>query len=297
MSMISARFTRLFIPGLRGALFEGYGRYAPIYDKIFNVMTSNRQYEEDFTMQGLTNFSTKSEGNVVEYEDFLPGNRQTYTHATYAKGVRVTEEAVEDDLYGPMRKIGRALGIAARATVETQAAQIFNAGFATTTFTTGDAAALFSTAHTREDGGANLSNTSTAAALSVSALETALIDLRTELDGVGKRVELMPRALVIPPNLEFVARQILKSAYLPGSANNDVNPVANLLDVVVWPYLTSTTAWFVLCDTHDLKWFWRRQLHTRTEEDFNTGDMLFKGRLRFSFGVNDWRGVHGNAGA
>ena len=98
MSMISSRFTRLFIPGLRGALFEGYGRYAPVYQKVFNVLTSQRQYEEDFTMQGLTNFVSKTEGNVISYEDFLPGNRKTYTHTTYAKGARITEEAVEDDL-------------------------------------------------------------------------------------------------------------------------------------------------------------------------------------------------------
>ena len=297
MSMISSRFTRLFIPGLRGALFEGYGRYAPVFQKIFNILTSMRQYEEDFTMQGLTNFVSKSEGNVISYEDFLAGNRQTYTHSTFAKGVRITEEAVEDDLYGPMRKVGRALGIAARSTIETRAALVFNDGFATTTFTTGDAAALFSSSHTREDGGANLSNLSTAAALSVSSLETALIDLRTELDGVGKRIELMPRALVIPPDLEYVAYQVLKSAYLPGSSANDVNPLEGRLEVIVWPYLTDTNAWFVLCDYHDLKWFWRRQLHTRTEEDFNTGDMLFKGRMRFSFGVNEWRGVFGNQGA
>ena len=297
MSMVSARFTRLFIPGLRGALFEGYARYQPVYQKIFNVMTSNRQYEEDFTMQGLTNFVTKTEGNLISYEDFLPGNRQTYTHLTYAKGVRISEEAVEDDLYGPMRKVGRALGISARNTVETQAAVVFNSGFATTSFTTGDAAALFSASHTREDGGANLSNTSTAAALSVSSLETALIDLRTELDGVGKRIELMPRALIIPPDLEYVAYQILKSAYLPGSDANDVNPLEGRLEVIVWPFLTDTNAWFILCDQHDLKWFWRRQLHTRTEEDFQTGDMLFKGRMRFVFGVNEWRGVHGNQGA
>jgi len=297
MGMISSRFTRLFIPGLRGALFESYGRYVPVYSKIFNVMTSNRQYEEDFTMQGLTNFASKSEGNTIAYEDFLPGNRQTYTHSTFAKGVRITEEAVEDDLYGPMRKVGRALGISARSTIETRAALILNAGFGTGTFTAGDGVALFSSAHTREDSGANLSNTSTAAALSVSSLETALIELRTELDGVGKRIEQMPRTLVIPPDLEFTAKQILKSSYLPGSSDNDVNPVEGLLSVVVWPYLTSTTAWFVLCDMHDLKWFWRRQLHTRTEEDFNTGDMMFKGRMRFSFGVNEWRGVHGNLGA
>lgn len=297
MGMISSRFTRLFIPGLRGALFEGYGRYAPVYTKIFNVMTSNRQYEEDFTMQGFTNFASKTEGNVISYEDFLPGNRQTYTHTTYAKGARVTEEAVEDDLYGPMRKVGRALGIAARATIETRAALILNSAFVTTDFTVGDGLALFSASHTREDGGAVLSNLSTAAALGVSTLETALIDLRTELDGVGKRVELMPRTLVIPPDLEFVTKQILKSAYLPGSQSNDVNPVEGLLSVVVWPYLTDTNAWFVLCDTHDMKWFWRRQLHTRTEEDFNTGDMLFKGRMRFSFGINEWRGIHGNQGA
>ena len=248
-------------------------------------------------MQGLTNFTSKTEGNVIAYEDFLPGNRQTYTHTTYAKGVRVTEEAVEDDLYGPMRKVGRALGIAARATIETRAALLLNSGFVTTDYTVGDGLALFSTAHTREDGGANLSNTSTAAALSVSSLETALIELRTELDGVGKRVELMPRVLVIPPDLEYSAKQVLKSAYLPGSANNDVNPVEGLLSVIVWPYLTDTNAWFVLCDTHDAKWFWRRQLHTKTESEFQAGDMMFKGRMRFSFGVNEWRGIHGNSGA
>ena len=297
MSMISSRFTRLFIPGLRGALFEGYGRYAPVYQKVFNVLTSQRQYEEDFTMQGLTNFVSKTEGNVISYEDFLPGNRKTYTHTTYAKGARITEEAVEDDLYGPMRKVGRALGISARATVETRAALLFNSAFVTTDYTVGDGLALYSASHTREDGGAVLSNTSTAAALSVAALETALIDLRTELDGVGKRIELMPRALVIPPDLEYVAYQVLKSAYLPGGNLNDVNPLEGRLEVIVWPYLTSTTAWFVVCDMHDFKWFWRRQLHTRTEEVFNTCDMMFKGRMRFSFGVNEWRGSHGNAGA
>ena len=297
MSMISSRFTRLFIPGLRGALFEGYGRYAPVFQKIFNILTSMRQYEEDFTMQGLTNFVSKTEGNVISYEDFLAGNRKTYTHSTFAKGVRITEEAVEDDLYGPMRKVGRALGIAARSTIETRAALVLNSAFVTTDYTVGDGLALFSASHTREDGGAVLSNTSTAAALSVSSLETALIDLRTELDGVGKRIELMPRALVIPPDLEYVAYQVLKSAYLPGSNVNDVNPLEGRLEVIVWPYLTDTNAWFIMCDYHDLKWFWRRQLHTRTEEDFNTGDMLFKGRMRFSFGVNEWRGIHGNSGA
>ena len=297
MGMISAQFNRLFIPGLRGATFEGYQRYAPVFSRILNIMSSNRQYEEDFTMQGLTNFSAKSEGNIIAYEDFLAGNRVTYTHATYAKGVRVTEEAVEDDLYGPMRKVGRAVGIAARATVETRAALLLNSGFVTTDYTVGDGLALFSASHTREDGGAVLSNTSTAAALSVSALETSLIELRTELDGVGKRIELMPRALVIPPDLEYVAYQVLKSAYLPGSTNNDVNPLEGRLEVIVWPYLTDTNAWFIICDTHDMKWFWRRQLHTRTEEDFQTGDMLFKGRMRFVFGVNEWRGIHGNQGA
>lgn len=297
MSMISSRFSRLFIPGLRGALFEGYGRYAPVYQKIFNVMTSQRQYEEDFTMQGFTNFTSKTEGNIIAYEDFLPGNRRTYTHSTFTKGARITEEAVEDDMYGPMRKVGRAIGIAARSTVETRAALIFNSGFVTTDFTVGDGLAFFSSAHTREDGGANLSNTSTAAAFGVSSLETALIELRTELDGVGKRIELMPRAIVGPPDLEYTFYQVLKSAYLPGSANNDRNPLEGRLEVIIWPYLTDTNAWFVVCDTHDMKWFWRRQLHTRTEEDFNTGDMLFKGRMRFSFGVNEWRGVHGNSGA
>ena len=109
MSMISSRFTRLFIPGLRGALFEGYGRYAPVYQKVFNVLTSQRQYEEDFTMQGLTNFVSKTEGNVISYEDFLPGNRKTYTHTTYAKGARITEEAVEDDLKSRGRQVGNYL--------------------------------------------------------------------------------------------------------------------------------------------------------------------------------------------
>ena len=236
MAMISSAFPRLFIPGLRGAFFEGYGRYAPIYNRIFNVLTSNRQYEEDFTMQGLTTFPSKTEGNVIGYEDFLNGNRKTYTHTTYTKGVRITEEAVEDDLYGPLRKVGRALGISARATVETQTALLLNNGFVTTSFTTGDAAALFSASHTREDGGTNLSNTTSGAssALTLSSLETGLINLRTTLDGVGKRIELMPKAIVIPPQLEYVAYQLLKSAYLPGSAENDVNPVEGRLDVIVW---------------------------------------------------------------
>jgi hypothetical protein len=298
--MIRDLFNRLYAPGMWNVQLEEFQRYEPIYPRIFNVKTSKRKYEEDYTIVGFSRFSTKTEGAELELDSYTAGYYKTYTHDTYAKYARITEEAIEDDLYGPMNEIARCMGIAARETYEYEAARLFNYITVTTYFTGGDGLALASASHKwSADIATTWSNTGSAAALTTANLEAAIAQIRGLTDGAGKTIQQVPRILLVGLSLEGQAYRILESPLVQELSTNAVNAIKGRynLDLIVWPYLTSSTQWVVLCDNNALIFWNRLGLKSRSEEHFGTGDMQYKSRFRFKVGCNSPHPIYSNAGA
>ena len=277
------------------------------YNTIFNQLTSDRQLEKDSSASGLSKMVLKNEGDVVTYEDAILGYNVTYTHQTRALGSQITLEMWQDDQFNVMKRRPRDLAYAKMRTVEQFSADVFNFSFTAgggglVTFTGGDTLALFSTLHTRKDGGATQSNATTAD-LAEDSLETALVTMRATLDNKGQLQLIQPDTLVVPPALEKEARILLNSQGRTGTANNDVNPYEGSLRLVVWDYLGSAaggsdTAWFILDSKfHKLNYFNRADQGIEGPEyDFDTKTAKWSVLVRHSVGFSDWRGTYGSKG-
>lgn len=274
---------------------------------IFNVFGSGKNIEKDSSASGLSKMIVKSEGDAISYEDPTQGYDVTYTHVTRALGSGVTHEMWEDDQFNVINRRPRDLARAKQRTEEQSAADIFNFGFTAggggqSEFTAGDAVALFSTAHTRTDGGANQSNTTTAD-LAEDSLETAAVSMRATLDDKGQLVVVKPNTLVVAPALEKEARILLDSQGRVGTGNNDINPFQGAYKLIVWDYLGSAaggsdTAWFLL-DTslHALNWFDRSDKGLEGPDyDFDTKTARWSILERYSVGFSAWRGTYGSKG-
>lgn len=298
MATLTGNFDDLIAPGLRKVWFEEYMRRPEQFSQIFNIESSDRNYEKDTTIAGFGAMPVKTQGASVVYEDPAQGFDKTYTHQSYGLGFRVSEEMFDDDLYGVMKRMPKALAISAKQAIEVTAANIFNNGF-NSSFTGGDAKELFATDHPLEGGGTGRNELSTSSDLSVTSLKQALIDFEDgTVDGKGLPLLFMPKFLVVPTNLGFDATELLKSSLLPGTANNDINSLGTRgLEPFVLKYLTDTDAWFLLSDTHALTFLWRKKPVFSSMMDFDTGDAKFKANMRFSVGFSDWRGVFGSPGA
>jgi phage major head subunit gpT-like protein len=296
MTVLRANFANLLYPGLRAVFFHEYDVWTKEYPKLFNVLTSKRKYEEDQLLVGVGAMPTKNEGVGVSYEDPSQGYKTTYTHTTYAKGIRITQEMMEDDLYDIMKAMTTALARSALQRQEVEAANVFNNAFSTS-FTGTDGAALLSASHTLSVGGTQ-SNLVTAADLSAASLQDALETLEGCLDEKGLNIALRAKTLVVPIQEQWTAFELTKSEYKPGTADNEVNAVlAKGLGTEVNHYLTDSDAWFVLAEGHKLNFFNRRPLSFFKGNDFDSQDAKFQGSMRFSVGWSDWRGVTGSAGA
>lgn len=299
MTTLSSNIPDLVMAGINEVIFDKYQSYPEQFSTVFNVAESSKQYEDDVTMSGLGLFPAKPEGSAIIYDDPLKGFSKRYTHVTYALGFRVTHEMMSDDLYGPMRKMGKALGRSARQTVEIQAASVFNNGF-TDTAGSPDGKALFADDHPLVGSGTARNELSTPADLSVTSLEQAINDFEDTVDDRGLLIALKPKLLVVPSELKWQAHQLLMSPLLPGSADNDANPLKGEgIDYFVWNYLTDPDAWFLVTDPddHEVKFFWRERFNVESAEDFDTKDNKVSGFMRFSHGWSDWRGVFGSPGA
>lgn len=298
MSVLRANFANLLEPGLRAVFFNEYDRWEAEYPKIMNVVTSKKKFEEDQLITGLGIMPTKNEGVGVTYEDISQGWKTTYTHTTYAQAIRITQEMVEDDLYGIMKDLTGALARSAQQRKEVLAANVLNFAFTGGSTAGADGVALISAVHPLSIGGTQSNAFTTAADLSASSLQDALEILESAQDEKGLNLAIKAKLLVVPVQEQWAAYELLKSEYKPGTADNEVNAImAKGLQFCVNHYLTDTDAWFLLGASHKLNLFERTPISFFKGNDFDTQDLKFMARMRLSAGFSDFRGVTGTAGA
>lgn len=278
-------------------IFHEWMERSVIGRSIFNVRSSSQYQEDTLTIGGVGIMSQKLEGQPIDYVTNNEGFRNTYTHLDYGSGMRVTRNMLRDDLYASMEKLAVELARSARATEETILANHFNNGF-DSGYTGADGVELFSTAHVREDGSTYANELSSAADLSQTSLEQALIDFSDFRDGGGKRVAIEPRCLLVPKELRFEADRLLRSTLQSEDNTNAINAVNGLLDSQVWNYLTDTDGWFILADKadHELLLYDREEFWTDYEYDFDTKDYKITGLFAQSSGWSDPRGIFGSPG-
>ena len=279
-------------------VFNDWEERAGVGREIFNVRESSQYQEDTLTAGGIGTLSQLAEGEALTYLSTNEGFRNTYTHLDYGNAFRITRRMLREDLYGTMEELASELALAARATEEVILAGHFNNGF-DSGFTGPDGVELFSRAHVREDGGVGANEPSTDADLTQAGIEQGFIDFSDFRTGGGRRLVIEPACLVVPKELRFDAHQQMQSQYEPANANNAVNPVAGLVDVKVWHYLTDTDAWFLTAEkrNHKMVLYDREQFWTDYEYDFDTKDYKVSGMFAQSSGWADWRGVYGSTGA
>ena len=290
-------------PGLHALFGLEYKRWEREHAEIFTEETSERAVEEETLITGFGAAPTKSEGASVEFDSAAEQWTARYVHETVALAFAITEEAVEDNLYDTLsRRYTAALARSMAYTKQVKAANVLNNAFSSS-FPGGDGKELIATDHPTVQAGTQSNEPSTAADLSESSLENAIISIGGFADDRNIPVAVQARKLVIPKELAFTAQRILKSELRVGTADNDVNALNSMgmfpEGYVVNHYLTDTDAFFILTDLTNtgLKMFQRRPLKTSMEPDFETGNMRFKASERYSFGFSDWRCIFGSPGA
>lgn len=303
MALVRAAADDLLHVGLDEVLFQKYKEIKPVYSQLFDIRSSKRKDEQITGFSGFGSLVGKTEGTPVTYDDPYQGYKTSFAHNTYGLGFRVTMEMQHDDLYDVIKKMPAALAETVVRYKDTQAANIFNNGFAGTgsSWMTGmDGQPLFATSHPLTAGGTYQNQLTTAADLSVTSLEEALYTMRLTVGDRNELLDLNPRYLLIPPQLERTAFELIKSTGRPDTANRADNWLnTQNLQILVWNRLTDTNAWFLLTDKsqHNLIKYNRMELETDSDRDFNTKDFLYSAITRFSIGWADWRGAFGTAGA
>lgn len=294
-------FGKLLEPGLRKIFFETYDELPEQYSKIYNVLTSEKAVEHDWGMGAFGDWTVRaSQYDVVSYKTLSPGLDRTYTHSAFTQGFMVTREMYDDDQYRQMEKLPQAMARSGRAKVEKDAAGYVINGFSALIY---DGKALFANDHPLLDSAGVGDNLQTGA-LSDTNLKAALKLMREIPDEAGNLVQFKATKLIIPPALEDTAIRLLDSKLLPGSGNNDTNKYLNGygIEIVVLDYLGaaaggSDSAWFLQDGSrHELNFFWRKRPEFKWEEDFDTFVAKYRGYMRYSFGVSDWRGLIGSTG-
>ena len=288
-------------PGLNALFGLEYDRYENQHTEIFDEESSDRAFEEEVMLGGFANAAVKPEGQGIVYEDAQETFTARYTHETVALAFSLTEEAVEDDLYDKIStRYTKALARSMANTKQIKAAAILNNGF-NASFAGGDGKELFATDHPTLSGDQK-NELSTAADLNETSLEQMLIDIADMKDERGMKIALQGTKMIIPLQLQFVAERLLKTDGRVGTADNDINAVKNMgmlpQGYVVNNFLTDTDAFFIKTDSpNGLKHFVRAPIRTAMEGDFDTGNVRYKARERYSFGFSDWRGMFASPGA
>lgn len=293
MPINEGNYGRLLEPGLRKIFFETYAEKPQQFSQFANVLTSKKAVETDYRMGGFHMWGKKGTLDATEYEDPTDTLPMMYRHETFSRGFQVEKELVDDEMYSQINKMPKALARAARATVETYAANLLNKSY-TADPKNANGESLVSATHARLDKGTALSNYIGNLTLNEPNLEVALKLAGEQLDETGLKIQMHVDTLVIPRALEFTAEKISKSVQLPGGDLNDINPLKGRFNVVVLDYLTSDTNWFLVDSTlNPLNFFWREKLNFKSTDDFDTDIAKYKGRMRFSYGWTDWRGILG----
>ena len=298
MVMVRGAFSNLLAPGFRKIVFETYKERPTEGNKLVNMNSSRRAYEEDFPIAGFGTLLTKPESGPVTYQDAIQGILKRYLWTTFGLGFRISEEMMEDDLYGIMgAKMSRALGRSARNNFEIVAHAPYNSAFDNTVNGFYPGESLIQTAHTTIRGFSVDNAPASATNLSLPALQAAIESFDALLDEAGLPAMFIPMRLAYNPPDHWIANQILKSEKLPGGNQNDINQLAREgLTPHKSHYFTNTKAWYVLCDNHDVNYFDRRAPRLTNTDDFESGDAKFKLTRRNGSGYGDWRGIYGSIG-
>ena len=302
MAISRAQLAKELEPGLNALFGLEYARYDAEHAEIFDTESSERAFEEEVMLSGFGSAPVKSEGSAVSFDDAQEAYTARYTMEPIALAFSITEEAIEDNLYDRLAsRYTKALARSMANTKQVKAAAVLNSAF-DSTVTGGDGKELCATDHPLAGGSTLRNELSTAADLNETSLENSLIDIAAFVDERGLKVSVRGLKLIVPPALQFVADRLLESTLRPGSADNDVNATRNMgmlpQGYVVNHYLTDTDAFFIKTDApRGFVHFERLPITTKMEGDFDTGNVRYKARERYSFGFSDPRCVFGSPGA
>tara|TARA_A100001388_G_scaffold67243_1_gene47382 strand:- start:2276 stop:3184 length:909 start_codon:yes stop_codon:yes gene_type:complete len=302
MAISRAQLAKELEPGLNALFGMEYDRYENEHAEIFDTESSDRAFEEEVLIVGFGNASVKQEGQGVQFDSASEGFTARYTHETVALAFALTEEAVEDNLYDRLgARYTKALARSMAHTKQVKAANVLNNAFSSS-FTGGDGVSLINTSHPLANGGSLANRATTMSDLNETSLENALISISTFVDDRDMILALRGLKLIVPPQLQFVADRLLETPGRVGTADNDINAVRNMgllpEGYSVNHFLTDTDAWFIKTDCPDgFKHFERTPISTSMEGDFDTGNVRYKARERYSFGFSNPRCVFGSQGA
>ena len=302
MAISRAQLLKELLPGLNALFGMEYARYGEEHKEIYETETSERSFEEETKLSGFSAAPVKNEGSAIAYDNAQEAWSTRYTHETIALGFSITEEAIEDNLYDSLSsRYTKSLARAMAYTKQVKAAAVLNNGFSSS-YPGGDGVALFSTAHPLISGGTNSNTPSTQVDLNETSLEAAVIQIAAWTDERGLLIAAKPKKMIVPPNLMFVAKRLLDTELRVSTADNDINAIKQMGAIpegyAVNHFLTDTNAWFLTTDVpNGLKHFVRSPLANSMDGDFDTGNVRYKARERYSFGWSDPLGMWGSSGS
>jgi hypothetical protein len=302
MAISRAQLLKELLPGLNALFGLEYARYGEEHKEIYETETSERSFEEETKLSGFTAAPVKNEGSAIRYDNGQEAWTARYNHETIAMGFSLTEEAIEDNLYDSLSaRYTKGLARSMAYTKQVKSAAVINNGFSSS-YAGGDGVALFSTAHPLVSGGTNSNTQTTMTDLNETSLEAAVIQIAGWTDERGLLIAAKPRKLIVPPNLMFVATRLLETELRVGTTDNDINALKNNGSIpegyTVNHFLTDTNGWYLTTDVpNGMKHFVRTPLSNSMDGDFDTGNVRYKSRERYSFGWSDPLGMWGSQGA
>ncbi len=302
MAISRAQLLKELLPGLNALFGLEYARYGEEHKELYETETSERSFEEETKLSGFSAAPVKNEGSAIAYDNAQEAWTTRYNHETIALGFSITEEAVEDNLYDSLSaRYTKGLARAMAYTKQVKAAAVVNNGFSAG-YPGGDGVSLFSTAHPLINGGTNANTPSTQVDLNETSLEAAVIQIAAWTDERGLLIAAKPKKLIVPPALMFVAKRLLDTELRVGTTDNDINAIKQMGAIpegyTVNHFLTDSNGWYLTTDVpNGLKHFIRSPLSQSMDGDFDTGNVRYKSRERYSFGWSDPLGIWGSSGS
>jgi len=304
MAISRAQLLKELLPGLNALFGMEYARYGEEHKEIYETESSDRSFEEETKLSGFSTAPVKAEGSAISYDNAQEAWSTRYTHETIALGFSITEEAVEDNLYDSLSaRYTKSLARAMSYTKQVKSAAVLNNGFTNSAaFYGGDGVPLFSTAHPTVGGGVNSNTAAVQVDLNETSLEAAVIQISQWTDERGLLIAAKPRKIIVPPALMFVAKRLLDTDLRVATADNDLNAIKSMGSIPegysVNHFLTDTNGWFICTDVpNGMKHFVRMPMNTSMDGDFDTGNVRYKARERYSFGWSDPLGMWGSSGS
>jgi hypothetical protein len=302
MAISRAQLLKELLPGLNALFGMEYARYGEEHKEIYETETSERSFEEETKLSGFSAAPVKNEGSAIAYDNAQEAWSTRYTHETIALGFSITEEAIEDNLYDSLSgRYTKSLARAMAYTKQVKAAAVLNNGFSNT-YPGGDGVSLFNALHPLVSGGTNSNTPTTQVDLNETSLEAAVIQIAAWTDERGLLIAAKPKKMVVPPALMFTAKRLLDTELRVATADNDINAIKQMGAIpegyTVNHFLTDPNAWFLTTDVpNGMKHFVRTPLQNSMDGDFDTGNVRYKARERYSFGWSDPLGMWGSSGS